>query len=239
MLNRLIERLRESLALQRYSLLCLVRGNRSLLVVSILITTLVTAAQVFWREPLSDTLLVSTSETMGSLLAGFLGANLLDPELRLRTGELAFCKPYPAGKLIAGRVFLALLNVVFLIICNLLVVTHFRHLPHAWQALEAGLAPSLFLCNLACALLIASSNVILAYVGPILFWIWSMIGAPVGIRFDRLYNPILQISAWSSFLDSPSAATSETLIANELVLVILSALLFSWCCRRIRTASLQ
>lgn len=222
----------------RYSLRTALRGNRWLLAVPLFITLIVTIAQLRWHTELSTTLQVTTGEIMGSLLAGFLGANMLDGELRLRAGELIFTKPYPIWRLVLGRVGLILLAALFLVGINSGALALFRHLHWAGAALAATVAPALFLCALACALFVASSNITLAYIGPALFWIWSAIGASNDTRLDRMYNPLFQISAWSGYLNNPSPDMLETLRANNLALILTAFLLFGWCCRRARTASL-
>jgi hypothetical protein len=222
-----------------YFLKSALRGSWWLVVVPCLITTAVTAAQLLWRTELSPTLQVSTGEIMGSLLAGFLGANLLDAEFRLRAGELAFTKPYPPWKMLGGRVTAAMGAVLCLVAANAGFLSIGRHLHETGIALAATIAPSLFLCGVGCAIFTASANPILAYIGPTLFWIWSTLGAPLGLRFDRLYNPLVQISAWSDYLNERSAASLETLVANNLVLVATAAVLFWWCCWRARTSVLQ
>jgi hypothetical protein len=199
----------------------------------------VTLAQVLWKGELSPTLQVTTGEVMGSLLAGLLGANLLDVEFRLHAGEIIFTKPYPPWRIIAGRVGAALVAVLCLVSINTLALTAIRGLHQGWLAVAASACPSFFLCALACALHVGSKSVMLAYVGPALFWIWSTLGEPVGIRFDRMYNPLFQISAWSGYLQSPSRLTLETLVVGNIVMVGAGVLLLAWCCARARSACLQ
>ncbi|HET6384722.1 MAG TPA: hypothetical protein VFJ58_15125 [Armatimonadota bacterium] len=222
-----------------YGLRSAIRGNRWLLIVPLFITLVVTLAQVFWKNGVSEMLQVTTAEIMGSLLAGFFGANLLDAEFRQKAGEVVFTKPYPAWRLLSGRVILALMASLALVAANDVALRLTWHLNYFGIALAAAIAPSLFLCALGCILYVESGNVIVAYIGPTLFWVWSTLGEPIGLRFDRLYNPILQISAWSGYLAEPSATTFETLIGNELTLILTAFILIGWCCRRVRTAALQ
>ena len=223
----------------RYGVLSRLRGNVWLLILPATITLVVTAFQLFWRATISDTLQVSTAEVMGSLMAGFFGANLLDAEFRQRAGEMVFIKPFPAYRLLAGRVFLSLGVVAILVGLNDTIVGLARHLHYFGPALCAGIAPSFFLCAVACSLFVASSNVTLAYIGPALLWIWSTIGEGAGLRLDRFYNPLLQISAWSDYLSAPSHPLLETLVGNNIALFLVGLALFGWSCSRMGKAVLQ
>jgi len=238
--------LRRDLGILRYGVVTLIRSSSAVVLVPLFITLAVTVTQVLWRpdgaDPSSaDALQVSTGEVMGSLLAGFLGAHLLSAEFHTRAGEVIYTKPYDAWRLVWGRVVVILATVLALVGVNSLALELFRHLHRGPYALAAAIPPSLFLCSVACALFVASSNSILALIGPTIFWVWSTLGStpPLNTRFDRLYNPILQISAWSGYLEDPSPATYFTLIANSLTLFVVSVLLLGWCCRRLRTAVLR
>ena len=215
------------------------RGNRWLWIVPLSITIVVTIAQLFSPQKLSPVSQVTTAEVMGSLLAGFFGANLLDAEFRLRAGELVFAKPYPALRLLVGRVCLAMAAVIFLVIFNSSLLAATGSLHFALPAVAAVIAPGLFLLSLACSIFVASSNVSLSYTGPALFWMWSSIGEPVGLRFDRMYNPLIQISAWSGYLENPCPTTLETLVGNDIVLLAVSTALLAWTCRRLHQAVLS
>jgi hypothetical protein len=169
---------------------------------------------------------VAQAEGLGSLLAIFLFAGLLDPEVRSGANEIAFSKPMRPSVLLGVRVLW--MTLLLMLLLTALLLTYRIRLGYAaiLPALLLALPSCLFTGMVALTISQYTRTPLTGIAVSIGFWLWN---ATMGL----VYNPLVTLTAGSLASSGAEDALGINLTLNKLILLGLAAGLFALNVRRV------
>ncbi|HEY3281012.1 MAG TPA: hypothetical protein VGN26_01950 [Armatimonadota bacterium] len=213
----------------RYNLGILYRKDLLLLVIPTALVGLVGAWtwSVIEGDAWHPSIAVAQSESLGSLVALFLFAGLLDPETRHGARELVFSKPHPMGLLLGVRMGIALSAAGALMLTLLLFYQRNYGDACVGDALRLGLPSWLAMGLVSFTIGQRTRSAVGGISASLVLWLWL-------VSAGAVFNPVLNLVGGATSASLPYDASLAALLrANKASQLLLTALLFLMGARRL------
>jgi hypothetical protein len=173
------------------------------------------------------------------VLAAFLTAGVLDPELKKGAHEILLCRRSPVWKTLASRVFLTV-GAALLLGNGVLLALHFgvERVPIGMVAL-AGVPSALCLAMIALWARVRLGNLFGGHIVALAAWTANLITGELGRAVGISINPLLTVGSYTDYLQASSLGRLESTPyvdwwwVSKLALLVVSGVIFFSITRRV------